>query len=646
MPDKGHELTDAMLKKLEKQIEGEYRQAAREIEQKMNKYFSDVAKQGEKQLERVRQGKMTSDEYKEWLTRKVAMGKRYEEMRDNLAKDMSNANRIAKQTATGKMADVYALNHNFATYQVESGGKCDTGYIMYNRQSVERLRRKEEYVMPSPEKNKVHKIPKDEWWNRRKIQSIMTQGIIQGESIPEISSRLARDLSTANCSATIRYARTMTTAAQNAGREDAFDRAEKMGVKMKKRWIATLDDRTRHSHAMLHGETVDTDEPFSNGLMFPADPSGDPSEVWNCRCTMRPIIDGFDHDVVKSSPKMGEMSFEEWQAAKAPKNEPPKIVNIAVTHGDPIERSPKKYREYVRAVLDAAPNNVKQAWNATQSEMYAPEFGDASGAMFRPWDQRCHFKTQKKAFDATDYQQANACFYHEYGHNIDWVLGKQQTGKRKYLSETFEGGTFGQTIYGECEDRMKEFWYQQKGFKDDFDAINHIQGGQYGMGAGSYIRQFLRQSMPMDEYRAIRSDLLDADEGALRKIFNERLKDNEYIKKDITSYMYSNERKELGKAFCKAVNDEMSIYQRTDISDMFEQYMIDKFDTTYPFGVGHGKKYWARDDAKSPHVSLGMEGFAEMYSASATQNDSLEAIKKMFPKSYAMFERMLEGAGK
>lgn len=315
MPDKGHELTDAMLKKLEKQIEAEYRQAAREVEQKMNKYFADVAKQGEKQLERVRQGKMTPDEYKEWLTRKVAMGKRYEEMRDNLAKDMSNANRIAKQTVTGKMPDVYALNHNFATYQVESGGKCDTGYIMYNRQSVERLRRKEEYVMPSPEKNKVHKIPKDEWWNRRKIQSIMTQGIIQGESIPEISSRLARDLSTANCSATIRYARTMTTAAQNAGREDAFDRAEKMGVKMKKRWIATLDDRTRHSHAMLHGETVDTDEPFSNGLMYPADPSGDPSEVWNCRCTMRPIIDGFDHDVVKSSPKMGSMTFEEWQGA-------------------------------------------------------------------------------------------------------------------------------------------------------------------------------------------------------------------------------------------------------------------------------------------------------------------------------------------
>lgn len=314
-PDQGHILTDRMLGELEKEIQAEYTQAAKEISKKMNEYFAEIGEQEQKQRLLLKQGKISEEDFNKWRTRKIAMGKRYEEMRDNLAADMHNANRIAKQTATGRMPDVYALNHNFATYQVESGGKCDTGYILYNRQTVERLRRQEEYIMPSPDKNKRHIIPKDEQWNRRKIQSIMTQGILQGESIPQISARLSRDLSTANCAATIRYARTMTTSAQNAGREDAFKRAAEMGVKMKKRWIATLDDRTRHTHALLHGETIDIDEPFSNGLMFPADPTGDPEEVWNCRCTMRTIIDGFDHDVIDSSPKMGDMSFEEWQDA-------------------------------------------------------------------------------------------------------------------------------------------------------------------------------------------------------------------------------------------------------------------------------------------------------------------------------------------
>jgi uncharacterized protein with gpF-like domain len=51
-------------------------------------------------------------------------------------------------------------------------------------------------------------------------------------------------------------------------------------------WVATADDRTRESHAELDGEEVLVDEPFSNGLMCPADPTGEPEEVYNCRCTI------------------------------------------------------------------------------------------------------------------------------------------------------------------------------------------------------------------------------------------------------------------------------------------------------------------------------------------------------------------------
>ncbi len=54
--------------------------------------------------------------------------------------------------------------------------------------------------------------------------------------------------------------------------------------------MATLDGRTRDSHRDLDGERVPYDEPFSNGLMFPADPQGAGREVWNCRCTMRAIF--------------------------------------------------------------------------------------------------------------------------------------------------------------------------------------------------------------------------------------------------------------------------------------------------------------------------------------------------------------------
>ena len=70
---------------------------------------------------------------------------------------------------------------------------------------------------------------------------------------------------------------------------------------------------------------------------------------------------------------------------------------------------------------------------------------------------------------------------------------------------------------------------------------------------------------------------------------------------------------------------------RSDISDMFEPVM----NLSYPFGVGHGKKYWKNRDN-------GKEGFAEMFSAEVNNPESLEQIKKFFPESYKIFREMLE----
>lgn len=95
-----------------------------------------------------------------------------------------------------------------------------------------------------------------------------------------------------NRTSAIGAARTAVTGAQNAGRMDSFTAAEGMGIKLKKEWLATLDGRTRHSHAVLDGERVENDKKFSNGCMFPGDPNGPPGEVYNCRCTLIADVDG------------------------------------------------------------------------------------------------------------------------------------------------------------------------------------------------------------------------------------------------------------------------------------------------------------------------------------------------------------------
>ncbi len=135
-------------------------------------------------------------------------------------------------------------------------------------------------------------IPKDQRWNTKQLNSKLLAGILNGDSIPKIATSL-QDVIGNNSAAATRNARTIITGAENAGRKDSYEDLEEQGVIQKKVWIATPDDRTRESHLLMDGEEVDIDERFSNGLMYPADPSGDASEVYNCRCTMRTHIIGF-----------------------------------------------------------------------------------------------------------------------------------------------------------------------------------------------------------------------------------------------------------------------------------------------------------------------------------------------------------------
>jgi hypothetical protein len=56
-------------------------------------------------------------------------------------------------------------------------------------------------------------------------------------------------------------------------------------------WETASDDRVRDSHAEMNGESVGLDEAFSNGLMYPGDPSGPVEEIANCRCYLNVRFD-------------------------------------------------------------------------------------------------------------------------------------------------------------------------------------------------------------------------------------------------------------------------------------------------------------------------------------------------------------------
>jgi hypothetical protein len=98
-----------------------------------------------------------------------------------------------------------------------------------------------------------------------------------------------------------RIARTETAAAVNGGAHQAqIALAAATGRPMRKQWLATSDERTRHSHAHANGQVRPLGEPFTVGghhLQYPGDPTGPAEEVINCRCTvlfLHPDMNPFD----------------------------------------------------------------------------------------------------------------------------------------------------------------------------------------------------------------------------------------------------------------------------------------------------------------------------------------------------------------
>lgn len=308
--DEGRAEADRILRRMENEVHKVYRTAYSEMQAKADEYLKNFIKEDARLREQVKNGTLSPDDYKQWRYSHMLTGRRWYEMADVLATDMTNSNLIASGIINYHLPEVYAVGYNYGLYTIEKQALFETSFTLYDRHTVERLIRDKPDLIPQAKIN----IPRDRRWNKQKMNSAITQGILQGETIPEISQCLAKVTDMNEVSA-IRNARTMTTSAENGGRIESYRNAESLGIKTNKTWISTLDGHTRHSHRQLDGETVsDIDGTFSNGCRYPADPQGAPEEVYNCRCTLiAQVVRSDIDDVSKRNSKLGDMTYDEWK---------------------------------------------------------------------------------------------------------------------------------------------------------------------------------------------------------------------------------------------------------------------------------------------------------------------------------------------
>lgn len=120
---------------------------------------------------------------------------------------------------------------------------------------------------------------------KKKITAQVSRGIATGMPFQQVARGLSAHTNIGYNNA-VRIARTEGHRIQVQGTMDACYKAREKGADVVKQWDSTLDGKTRESHARVDGEIRELDKPFSNGLMFPGDPSGGAAEVVNCRCAL------------------------------------------------------------------------------------------------------------------------------------------------------------------------------------------------------------------------------------------------------------------------------------------------------------------------------------------------------------------------
>jgi SPP1 gp7 family putative phage head morphogenesis protein len=119
-----------------------------------------------------------------------------------------------------------------------------------------------------------------------RVMKIVQQGIEDGLSVDDVAKLIVEDSIKIGASRAQTIARTETLTAVSLGQASMMELAAKAIPGLKKSWISSQDEDVRESHKAVNGEIRDSDEKFSNGLMYPRDPDAEPGESINCRCVL------------------------------------------------------------------------------------------------------------------------------------------------------------------------------------------------------------------------------------------------------------------------------------------------------------------------------------------------------------------------
>lgn len=279
------------------------------------------------------------------------------------------------------------------------------------------------------------------------------------------------------------------------------------------------------------------------------------------------------------------------QAAKAPARQYTNALATSIG---------KDNYDAMHDLLDkAGVHKLREVWNKYEDGIGIAELEmKGKGTEHCDWTARLHLRLGNNV-KGSSYERPYQVIFHEGAHAVDMISGKTISGSaychpRNVFSANYKGGIFHKTLKQEALDYVDaRAAVIKKAFKDH-------KGDWKWLADNGYIDSF--------EYHWFETH---------------------------GSWLWGKEPKYSKDLAYESVEKELralDTYAVVDVSDMFEGATKAKIKA----GWGHGKSYWSND------WTLSVEAFAEMSSATASNADSLATIKRYFPKSYQIYEEMLD----
>ena len=258
----------------------------------------------------------------------------------------------------------------------------------------------------------------------------------------------------------------------------------------------------------------------------------------------------------------------------------------------------KEYYDSMTDLVDKCENtDVQSFWQKYQSDIKVGDPNYNSRGCCKGIGQNAKIYVNTSVDKAgsrihTPYQTA----FHESGHAIDTMCrNKVENGAFYGISRNYQDGVFPKTIKQEVSDYIKA---ESKRLKEEFKI--------YGTDPEWLHDNYFVSDWAYDFF-----------------------KKNGVWASGAPKYSINAAYQHLQNTIVK--NHEMLAY--SDLSDILEGATKAKISC----GVGHGKSYWDSDGAL-----LATEAFAEMFSATVANPQSLELIKQYLPKSYDKFLEIIK----